>query len=75
MRLLIIIKISLLLFSYILLIFICSIVGYILYLTIKDINENETLTTKQKNEWVFFVIYMPLIGTLIYNFKKKRYTL
>lgn len=60
---------------YVILILFGTVLVYISYLTIKDINENETLTTKQKNEWVFFVTYIPIIGTLIYNFKKKRNTL
>ncbi len=62
-------------FVYSILVLFCTVIAYISYKTIKDINENETLTTKQKNEWVFFVTYIPIIGTLIYNFKKKRNTL
>lgn len=41
------------------------------YSAIKDVNISKDLNTNEKRRWVFFILYIPIIGPLYYFFKKK----
>lgn len=41
------------------------------YVAIKDINTSNEFNSKDKNKWVFFILYFPIIGPLYYFYKKK----
>ncbi|WP_445717704.1 hypothetical protein [Flavobacterium sp.] len=41
------------------------------YFAIKDVNVSRDLSTNEKRQWVFFILYLPVIGSLYYFLKKK----
>jgi hypothetical protein len=42
------------------------------YLAIRDINNSRNMSTQNKNKWVFFILYFPIIGSLIYFYKRRN---
>lgn len=42
------------------------------YLAIRDINFSQKITTQNKNRWVIFILYFPIIGPLAYFYKKRN---
>lgn len=48
-----------------------SFIVWLSYLAIKDVNLSQDMSDQSKNNWVFVILYLPLIGSLFYFIKKR----
>jgi hypothetical protein len=60
------------LISKIILSVIVAFIIWLSYLAIRDINNSQNMSTQNKNKWVFFILYFPIIGSFIYFYKRRN---